>query len=323
MTGAMEPYVKKLRNYDGDLPLVSHDYGASEGWIAVNVNPTVPPELATFAVLPDIGCFEFIPLSKTGEQKPVGLTEVKLGEESIHCFGYFEFIPLTDIGYFEFIPLLNISIRIKLPLFLYDKVFQIGSAFTCNGTEAATECQFEIDGQVMKTTQNAEINFNNGASRLSCRTIINSDSNSGLDIPRELGTRSSNLHSEIINNPMPNRPAYAEQTVYWSTLSSAISEFEDKEHDDRDEDLDFRAVENRFVKIDSFKGRPIMLLFSTVTEYRHKDIAMWFQAHFLRGIERDARTRVKRLAEFIGYPRRWSRKGSRDNQELYLKTIKQ
>ncbi|KAM7274929.1 hypothetical protein ACFE04_016795 [Oxalis oulophora] len=188
-------------------------------------------------------------------------------------------------------------------------------------------------------------------------------------------------------------------------------EFEDKEHDDRDEDLDFRAVENRFVsvtplsthsnvesntvseaiqslfvvKIDSFKGRPIMLLFSTVTKYRHKDIAMWFQALFVSistlcygivinigflvtsfvsrtwplevvvqnfcsgtvpyglyydhvlgykkasleksknvfELKGDARTRVKRLAEFIGYPRRWSRKGSRDNQELYLKTIKQ
>ncbi|KAM7256843.1 hypothetical protein ACFE04_012584 [Oxalis oulophora] len=65
----------------------------------------------------------------------------------------------------------------------------------------------QIDGDVKKTTQNAEINFNNGGSRLSCRTIINSDSSSGLDTPRELGTRSPNLHSEIINNPMPNRPA--------------------------------------------------------------------------------------------------------------------
>ncbi|KAM7268493.1 hypothetical protein ACFE04_010659 [Oxalis oulophora] len=222
-------------------------------------------------------------------------------------------------------------------------------------------------------------------------------------------------------------------------------EFEDKEHEDRDDDLDFRAVENIFVsvtplsthsnvesntiseaiqllscswrdtiiqdhtkidnliqdedlgkrlahrypflepevdycdrqiskvKIDSFKGRPIMLLFSTVTKYRHKDIAMWFQALFVsistlcygivvnisflvtsfvsktwplevvvqnfcsgtvpyglyydhvlgyEELKGDDRTHVKRLAEFIGYPRRWSRKGSRDNQELYLKNIK-
>ncbi|GAB2216623.1 hypothetical protein Droror1_Dr00024398 [Drosera rotundifolia] len=55
MTGSMEPYLKKLRRYAGWLPLVCADYGASEGWIAANVNPKSPPESATFTVLPDIG----------------------------------------------------------------------------------------------------------------------------------------------------------------------------------------------------------------------------------------------------------------------------
>ncbi|XAR53979.1 hypothetical protein NMG60_11028948 [Bertholletia excelsa] len=94
MTGSMEPYLKKLRHYAGELPLLSGDYGASEGWIAANVNPTLPPEFVTFAVLPNIGYFEFIPLSKnvelqmqdevgsiSTEPQPVGLTEVKVGEE--------------------------------------------------------------------------------------------------------------------------------------------------------------------------------------------------------------------------------------------------
>ncbi|ONK81207.1 uncharacterized protein A4U43_C01F26500 [Asparagus officinalis] len=96
MTGSMEPYLKKLRHYAGDLPLMSADYGASEGWIAANVEPELPPEKATFAVLPNIGYFEFIPLrEKPGDQgldnvgsnyrykelEPVGLAEVKLGEE--------------------------------------------------------------------------------------------------------------------------------------------------------------------------------------------------------------------------------------------------
>lgn len=89
MTGSMEHYLKKLRHYAGDLPLMSADYGSSEGWIAANVNPSLPPELATFAVLPNIGYFEFIP-QRVGnlesqvlciEPKPVGLTEVKVGEE--------------------------------------------------------------------------------------------------------------------------------------------------------------------------------------------------------------------------------------------------
>ncbi|KAI3901252.1 hypothetical protein MKW92_040972 [Papaver armeniacum] len=96
MTGSMLPYLKKLRHYAGKLPLCSADYGSSEGWIAANVNPSLPPESATFAVLPDIGYFEFIPLSGDmqnagldsttatfdyDEAEPVGLAEVKVGEE--------------------------------------------------------------------------------------------------------------------------------------------------------------------------------------------------------------------------------------------------
>ncbi|KAG4187838.1 hypothetical protein ERO13_A08G126000v2 [Gossypium hirsutum] len=82
MTGSMEPYLKKLRHYARDLPLISADYGSSEGWIGANVNPNVPPELATYVVLPNIGYFEFIPLKENVEEaKPVGLTEVKVGEE--------------------------------------------------------------------------------------------------------------------------------------------------------------------------------------------------------------------------------------------------
>lgn len=95
MTGSMEPYLKKLRHYAGEVPLLSGDYGSSEGWIGANVNPKLPPELATFAVLPNIGFFEFIhrrqnlPAQKRDETesflrvepKPVGLSEVKMGEE--------------------------------------------------------------------------------------------------------------------------------------------------------------------------------------------------------------------------------------------------
>ncbi|KAJ1429524.1 GH3 family [Sesbania bispinosa] len=92
MTGSMEPYLKKLRHYARELPLLTSDYGSSEGWIASNVNPRLPPELATYAVLPQIGYFEFIPLTElegakgdpnflSMEPQTVGLTEVKVGEE--------------------------------------------------------------------------------------------------------------------------------------------------------------------------------------------------------------------------------------------------
>ncbi|WCJ22383.1 Auxin-responsive GH3 family protein [Euphorbia peplus] len=86
MTGPMEPYLKKLRHYAGELPLLSADYGASEGWIGANVNPKLPPEQATYAVLPNIGYFEFIPLNGTSDNtydspETLGLTEVEIGEE--------------------------------------------------------------------------------------------------------------------------------------------------------------------------------------------------------------------------------------------------
>ena len=86
MTGSMEPYLKKLRHYAGELPLVSADYGSSEGWVGVNVNPKFPPEMVTYAVLPNTGYFEFLPLEENligmeQANSPVCLTEVKLGEE--------------------------------------------------------------------------------------------------------------------------------------------------------------------------------------------------------------------------------------------------
>ncbi|KAJ7951268.1 jasmonic acid-amido synthetase JAR1-like [Quillaja saponaria] len=85
MTGSMEPYLKKLRHYAGELPLLSADYGSSEGWIGANVNPKLPPEFATYAVIPNIAYFEFIPLNENNEEyeepKPFGLMEVKIGEE--------------------------------------------------------------------------------------------------------------------------------------------------------------------------------------------------------------------------------------------------
>ncbi|PUZ45115.1 hypothetical protein GQ55_8G195000 [Panicum hallii var. hallii] len=93
MTGSMEPYLKKLRHYAGHLPLISADYGASEGWVGAYINPTLPPEQETYAGLPQTGYFELIPLENPKaeemennasthyiESDPVGLTEVKTGK---------------------------------------------------------------------------------------------------------------------------------------------------------------------------------------------------------------------------------------------------
>ncbi|CAA3009930.1 jasmonic acid-amido synthetase JAR1 [Olea europaea subsp. europaea] len=93
MTGSMQPYLTKLRHYAGDLPLVSADYGSTESWIGVNVDPCYPPEKVSFAVVPTFSYFEFIPLNRSEnedgksaiddfvEDDPVPLSHVKLGQQ--------------------------------------------------------------------------------------------------------------------------------------------------------------------------------------------------------------------------------------------------
>ncbi|CAI9759272.1 unnamed protein product [Fraxinus pennsylvanica] len=93
MTGSMQPYLTKLRHYAGDLPLVSADYGSTESWIGVNVDPCYPPEKVSFAVVPTFSYFEFIPLNRSEnedgksaiddfvEDDPVPLSHVKIGQQ--------------------------------------------------------------------------------------------------------------------------------------------------------------------------------------------------------------------------------------------------
>uniref|UniRef100_A0A7N0T252 Uncharacterized protein n=1 Tax=Kalanchoe fedtschenkoi TaxID=63787 RepID=A0A7N0T252_KALFE len=81
MTGSMEAYVEKLRAYAGHVPLVGGDYVASEGWIGINADPKARPESVAFSVVPNVGYFEFLPISDDirDVHDTVGLTEVKLG----------------------------------------------------------------------------------------------------------------------------------------------------------------------------------------------------------------------------------------------------
>ncbi|KAL8031474.1 hypothetical protein ABFX02_13G027500 [Erythranthe guttata] len=100
MTGSMQPYLSKLRHYAGrGLPLVSGDYGSTESWIGVNIDPFLPPEKVTFAVIPTFSYFEFIPLRRRNnnyqecgskscsggddfiEDDPIPLSRVKIGQE--------------------------------------------------------------------------------------------------------------------------------------------------------------------------------------------------------------------------------------------------
>lgn len=93
MTGSMQPYLKKLRHYAGELPLISAEYGSTESWIGANVDPSSPPEKVTFAVMPTFSYFEFIPLHRQNqhgtnvnnddfvEDPPVPLSQVQVGQE--------------------------------------------------------------------------------------------------------------------------------------------------------------------------------------------------------------------------------------------------
>ncbi|KAJ8763717.1 hypothetical protein K2173_003499 [Erythroxylum novogranatense] len=103
MTGTMQPYLKKLRHYAGGLPLVSADYGSTESWIGANVDPWLPPEKVTFAVIPTFSYFEFMPLyvSIPGyiddyvEDEPIPLSKVTVGQE-------YEIILTTFTGLYRY-----------------------------------------------------------------------------------------------------------------------------------------------------------------------------------------------------------------------------
>ncbi|KAL1345833.1 indole-3-acetic acid-amido synthetase GH3.10 isoform X1 [Arachis hypogaea] len=139
MTGSMQPYLKRLRHYANGLPLVSGDYGSSESWIGVNVDPSSPPESVTFAVVPTFSYFEFIPLYRHKhscgsshdaaadddfvEDKPIPLSKVKVGQEyeiALTTFTGLYRCRLGDVvevgGFHNGTPKLNFICRRKLIL---------------------------------------------------------------------------------------------------------------------------------------------------------------------------------------------------------------
>ncbi|KAF3559642.1 hypothetical protein F2Q69_00010343 [Brassica cretica] len=169
MTGSMEPYVKKLRHYAGDLPLVSHDYGSSEGWIAANVTPRLSPEEATFAVIPNLGYFEFLPVSETGEgeQEPVGLTEVKVGRE-------YEVVLTNYAGLYRY----RLGDVVKIMSF-YNKTPQL--KFVCRRNLILS---INID---KNTERDLQLSVESAAKRLSEEKIEVIDFSSHVDLSTEPG----------------------------------------------------------------------------------------------------------------------------------------
>ncbi|KAL3509436.1 hypothetical protein ACH5RR_028837 [Cinchona calisaya] len=166
MTGSMQPYLKKLRHYAGELPLVSADYGSTESWIGANVDPSSPPEKVTFAVMPNFSYFEFIPLHRQNQQDansntddfieddPVPLSQVKVGQEYeivVTTYTGLYRYRLGDVvevaGFYKKIPKLNFICRRKLILTVnIDK-----------NTEKDLQLVVERGSQILSKTTKAEL----------------------------------------------------------------------------------------------------------------------------------------------------------------------
>ncbi|MFS8031193.1 putative GH3 family protein [Helianthus anomalus] len=136
MTGSMQPYLEKLKHYSGDhLPLVSAEYGSTESWIGVNMDPSSAPENVTFTVVPTFSYFEFIPLHRQAcdtvvgavddyqEDDPVPLSKVNIGQQYeivLTTFTGLYRYRLGDVvevaGFYEETPKLKFLCRRKLVL---------------------------------------------------------------------------------------------------------------------------------------------------------------------------------------------------------------
>ncbi|KAL8201537.1 hypothetical protein R6Q57_012876 [Mikania cordata] len=140
MTGSMQPCLEKLKHYTGDqLPLVSAEYGSTESWIGVNMDPCSAPQNVTFTVVPTFSYFEFIPLYRKAacdtvvgaaggcddylEGDPVPLSKVKIGQQYeivLTTFTGLYRYRLGDVvevaGFYEGAPKLKFLCRRKLIL---------------------------------------------------------------------------------------------------------------------------------------------------------------------------------------------------------------
>lgn len=106
-SGAMLPYIAPLRHYAGNVPLMNTDYGASESWIAINLDPTCLPENTSYTIIPDFAYFEFIPVHRESagfefleDNNIVGLTDLEIGQE-------YEIVLTTVAGTISILTLLD------------------------------------------------------------------------------------------------------------------------------------------------------------------------------------------------------------------------
>ncbi|XP_076922169.1 putative indole-3-acetic acid-amido synthetase GH3.9 [Bidens hawaiensis] len=102
VTGSMSQYIPALKYYSMDkLPLVSGMYASSECYFGVNLNPLCDPANVSYTLLPNMGYFEFIPISKDetfgSDDEEISLNKlVDLVHVKIGC--YYELVVTTFSG---------------------------------------------------------------------------------------------------------------------------------------------------------------------------------------------------------------------------------
>ena len=116
-TGSMELYKERLSFYTGDIPIYSGNFGASEAWLGLNLEPG--RETPAYVITPHSAFFEFIPVSQIDRNTPntVQLNSLLIGEiyeivvttiaglyryrmgDIIKCVGYYNQSPIVEFLY--------------------------------------------------------------------------------------------------------------------------------------------------------------------------------------------------------------------------------
>lgn len=116
-TGSMELYKERLSFYTGNIPIYSGNFGASEAWLGLNLEPE--KENTAYVITPHSAFFEFIPQEQisTDTPKTVQLTSLARGEsyeivvttiaglyryrlgDIIKCVGHYNQSPIVEFLY--------------------------------------------------------------------------------------------------------------------------------------------------------------------------------------------------------------------------------
>lgn len=94
-TGSMELYKEKLKFYAGDVPIYSGNYGSSEAWVGLNLEPE--RNVPAYTITPHSAFFEFIHVSEFEQNSTQAkrINSLKIGEK-------YEIVVTTIAGLYRY-----------------------------------------------------------------------------------------------------------------------------------------------------------------------------------------------------------------------------